>query len=124
MLICCYECVQILLTFDRYHIDIYNNIQRGFWGAFFILPIIPLNKLAYKNVILLGSLKKMRIYILFAILQMSLKKISMVCYNLKMTNVYTYDFNQNFIKKTLHSLHVLAPYNINMLLQCKCYQLH
>jgi len=52
--------------------------DRGSWIAFFILPIIPLNKLAYKNVILLMSLKKIRIYILFAILLVSFKKISMV----------------------------------------------
>jgi len=50
----------------------------------FSLSIILLNKFAYKNDILLVSLKMIRIYITL----LSLKKISIVCYNMKVTNLY------------------------------------
>ena len=42
--------------------------------------------------------EKIRIYILFDILLMSLKNISIICYNIKVRNIYTYTFNQNFKK--------------------------
>ena len=37
------------------------------WVGFFIISIIPLNKFFYNNVILLVSLKMLRVYIIFAI---------------------------------------------------------
>ena len=41
---------------------------------------------------------------------MSLKNISVLCYNMKVQNIYTYTFNQNknFIKNTVNNLYTLA----------------
>jgi len=44
-----------------------------------LFTFISLKKFAYKNVILLVSFKKIRIYIIFSILLVSLKKINIVC---------------------------------------------
>jgi len=52
-------------------------------GVAFSLPIVPLNKITYKNAMLLVSFKRIRNYIIFAILFVSLKNISIVCYNMK-----------------------------------------
>jgi hypothetical protein len=46
----------------------------------FSLSIIPLNKFAYKNVIFFVAFEKIKIYIIvFDILLVSLKKMSIVC---------------------------------------------
>jgi len=61
----------------------------------FLLSIIPLNIFNYKNVILLVSLKKIRIYICYMVDIIFLKDmvdiiemISIVCYNMKVQNTY------------------------------------
>ena len=41
------------------------------------------------------SFKKIRIYIIFSILLVLLKNISIVYYNMKMQNVYIYIFNES-----------------------------
>jgi len=62
----------------------------------FSLLIIPLNKFNYNNVILLVSFKKIKIYIIFIIL---LKKISIICYIMKIQKLlYNFNQNQNFLK--------------------------
>jgi len=90
----------------------------------FSLPNIPLNKFVYKNAILLVSFKKIRIYIYFAIFFVSLRKISIICYNMKVQNIYTYNFffdrtipitslkiiliKTKIIKTAIHNLYALV----------------
>jgi len=62
---------------------------------------LPLNKF---DVTLLVSLKKIKIYIIFVILSVSLKKTSIVFLSMKLQNIYTNNFNQNFIKISAHNL--------------------
>jgi len=88
------------------HIYLYINGIHDFWMAF-SLSIMSLNKFFYKKIILFLSLKKLRIYILFVILLVSKKK-NTICYNLKVTEFYNYNFNQNFIKNDVHNLNVLG----------------
>jgi len=59
---------------------LYIKRTHGF-GLTFPLSIIPLNKFDYKNVVLFVLFKKIRIYIIFVTI--SMKKISIVCYNMK-----------------------------------------
>jgi hypothetical protein len=40
-------------------------------------------------------IKNIKIYIIFFIRLVSLKKISIVCYNIKVQNIYTYNFSLN-----------------------------
>ena len=50
------------------YIYIYIYIgNKGFLVEFFIFPITPLNKFAYKNVILIVLLKNIIIYIIFSL---------------------------------------------------------
>jgi len=46
------------------------------------------------------SFKKIRIYIVFATLLVTLKKISIVCYNMKMKNIYTLTIVRNLYTLT------------------------
>jgi len=65
-------------------------------GYIFIILIILLNELSYINVILLVILIKIRIYIIFVKLLFLLKKRNrffQICYNLKLINIYIYNFN-------------------------------
>jgi len=62
------------------------------------------------HILMFVVLKKIRIYIIFVILLWLLKKINMiflVCYNLKITNIYTYNFNQN------HNLFIIYMHKHN-----------
>ena len=84
-------------TFKPY--QYYIGRDRDF-GLFFIfiIPIIPINNFFYINVILFVVLKKIMIYIIFIKLLLLWKKINIdfwICYNLKVTNICTYNFNQN-----------------------------
>lgn len=63
-----------------------------FWVGLFIISIIPLNKFAFKNAILLVLLKKIRIFIIFVLLLVKDKHNFLL---LKVTNNYTHNFNQN-----------------------------
>jgi len=67
------------------------------------LSITSLNKYDYKNNILLLLFKKIRIYIIFVILLISLKNINVVCHKMKVqiSTINTYNFHLNFIKKLL-----------------------
>jgi len=58
----------------------------------FSLLIITLNKFSYNHIILFVSLKKIVVYIILAILLISLKN----------------NFNQNLIKYIIHNLHALT----------------
>jgi len=57
--------------------------NREFWGNFeliyFVIPIISLNKFSYINVYIVGVIKKIRIFIIFVILLLTLKNINMFC---------------------------------------------
>jgi len=59
---------------------------------YFELTLSPSNytvkQIDYKNAILLMLLKKIKIYIIFVLLFESLKKISIICYNMKVKNIY------------------------------------
>jgi len=59
---------------------------------------------------IVGVIKKTKIYIIFVILLISLKNISMICYNLKVKNKLTHNFNQNqiFIKNIDCNLYAFA----------------
>ena len=61
--------------------NIYITLGRKYWAEFLILKNIFLNKFVNENIILILSLKKIKIYIIFIILLILLKKIRMICYN-------------------------------------------
>jgi len=79
------------------------------FGNFFHFQLYPQTNLHIRN-ILLVSFKNMKIYIIFVVLLVSLKKISIVCYNMRVQNIYTYSFNQNqkIIKTIVRKLYILA----------------
>jgi len=85
-----------------------------FFAGFFNIQIIPLNNCISIIMIVIGVIKKIRIYIInIVIFFVSLKYINMVgvvCCNLKVTNIanYTFNQNQNFIKNTNHYFPTLA----------------
>jgi len=86
-----------------------------------ILSIIPLDKFIY-NTYIIGVVKKDKnLYYIYNIVGVIEKDkhsllqlfffLKMVCCNLKVTKMYTYNFNQNynFIKKNIvHNLRALA----------------
>jgi len=87
------------------------------FGVVFSLEIILLNKCARKIIILLLSFKTISIYIIFVKLLMSLKRTTKVCYNMKVQNISSYNFDQNqnnfnqyqdFIKITIRNLYLLV----------------
>jgi len=57
--------------------------KRQLFKSMFYIKRIPLNKIPYKHDTLLMLLFKIRICIIFVILLVSLKNISLVCYNMK-----------------------------------------
>jgi len=72
------------------------------FGVTFSLSIILLNKFDHKNVILLVLLKNIRIYIICYIFDINEKyKYNLLQYkSVKLSIIYTYNFNQNLIKNT------------------------
>jgi hypothetical protein len=104
----------------------------------FLLPIIHLNKFYNNNAILPVSFKKIRICIIFAIfflkdvifviLLVPLRKISIIYYNIKVrffffgnseiSIIYAYNFNQNFIKTIDCDLYALAQYENQIDREC------
>lgn len=82
-----YEVLSLLrLTDENRILQFVYLVIYYFWGNFSFL-IISL-KFVYNNDIL-------RSYIIFIILSVSFKNISIVSYNMKIQSIYIYNFNQN-----------------------------
>ena len=84
-----------------------NNMFHLFWAGFFVILIILLNIFSYNNLILLMLLKKIRIFIIFVIVLLSIWKdkygLLSLLY-LKVTNIHAYNFklyHKNYIKYCL-----------------------
>jgi len=110
-----YTFKQICLYFYLFYTIYKDNTC---FGVTLLFQIIHLNKFAYKSVILLALFKHKRIFIIFAILLVSLKMKSIFYNTMKVQYIYTSNFysnqnnfnrNQKFIIKTIiRNLYSLA----------------